>query len=70
MKLLKRILISMWILPLIMGILLLHGPKSISQFLRPIAPFFIVLLLLLMIGTPAYILIRLYKIGAKRNTGG
>ena len=69
MRLFKGVLISMWVLTLLMGILVLHGPKPMLQLYRPVAPFFVVLPLFLVIGTAAYVLIRIYQVGMKRSIG-
>jgi hypothetical protein len=69
MRLFKRVLIAMWILPFLVGILVLHGPKAMSQFYRPIAPFLVVFPLFLLIGTVVFMLIRIYQVGMKNSIG-
>ena len=70
MRLFKRILIAIWILPFPFGILIIHGPKSVTQLLIPVVPFLVVLFLFSMIGTVVYVLIRVYQVGIQVGGAG
>jgi hypothetical protein len=69
MKTFGRVLLSGWLLLFLTVGLVFAFPKPASRILHPIAPYFQVVPLLLLIGTATYGLVRIYRVGMKRLPG-
>jgi hypothetical protein len=69
MKTFGRVLLSGWLLLFLAVILVFAFPKIASHILHSFAPYLQLVPILLMLGTVAYGLFRLYRLGMKRPAG-
>lgn len=69
MKIFGRFLLSGWLLLFLTVVLVFAFPKPASRVLHSFAPYFQLIPILLLIGTVAYGLLRIYRSGMKRVAG-
>jgi hypothetical protein len=63
-----RVLLLAWLILGLTVALAFAFPKSASHLLHPVAPYFQLIPISLLIGTVAYVLLRVYRFGMKRST--
>jgi len=66
MKIFGRVLLSGWLLLFLAVVLVFAFPKPASHILHSFAPYIQLIPILLLIGTAAYGLLRVYRLGMKR----